>query len=185
MSESNRPAENQLDCPTCGQGHEGAAADDLRAKLAARSSKPLDEPAWENWSRDQLVGQIRMLRLRVGELRNRIFCPACDEVMVKPSDETPGRQCSHCKSRVVEQDPDFCPYCAVAFGGRYQLEPAEKTNELRIPWGAIDLDGKWIPHWGISFSPDDQRRENIAQGVICKCGYVPSKCRCPVPRNEP
>lgn len=59
---------------------------------------------------------------------------------------------------------------------------AEKTG-VRIPWGAIDLDGKWVPNWGISFSPDDQRRENVAQGVICECGYVPSKCRCAVPRT--
>jgi hypothetical protein len=82
--------------------------------------------------------------------------------------ETPGRQCSHCKSRVVEQDPDFCPYCAVAFGGRYQLEPAEKASGI----SPIDM------------SDGEVRRAVAAQKTSDPCGEICGESRCVLPKGH-
>jgi hypothetical protein len=180
MSESNRPAENR----NVGHGHVFPRPDGVKARCGGPgicsecsrdqsrkiqqeyipeppSSNPLDEPAWENWSRDQLVGQIRMLRLRVGELRNRIFCPACDEVMVKPSDET--------DADLGIEDYDGgeidCPTCGQGHVGPAARELRKrltaKTSEL-CP--VIDAPHVWI---------------GGEAGEVVRCGH------CSVPRNEP
>jgi hypothetical protein len=49
-------------------------------------------------------------------------CPSCCQA------EDAGRpalmtapQCSSCQKPVTEPDPNYCPHCAVAFGGRFHL----------------------------------------------------------------
>lgn len=54
---------------------------------------------------------------------------------------------------------------------------------IKIPWGAFDSKtGKW--HYSkllasiSKFSEAKQRESNIQDGYMCKCGYMPSRCRC-------
>jgi hypothetical protein len=54
---------------------------------------------------------------------------------------------------------------------------------MKIPWGAFDLEtGKW--HYSkvlasiSKFSEEKQRESNIKDGYLCKCGYMPTRCKC-------
>lgn len=49
--------------------------------------------------------------------------------------------------------------------------------KVAIPWGSWDFpSGLWHPHRGISMSEDEQFRQNLANGRICKHRFNPRSC---------
>jgi len=65
---------------------------------------------------------------------DKCSCSACrlkrqiDVELDRLAAETPARQCSRCDGAIVEPNPNFCPHCAAAFGGRFHVKTREEPN---------------------------------------------------------
>jgi hypothetical protein len=51
--------------------------------------------------------------------------------------------------------------------------------KAKLHLGAVCMHlGYWVPSYNLDTPPSEQKRLMVGLGNICKCGFVPHRCRC-------
>lgn len=54
---------------------------------------------------------------------------------------------------------------------------ANKNKNIKVPWGAWDLEGNWFPNANLKMPALDQARYNIDNGYLCATSLKsPQQC---------